>query len=145
MSAGTFTLYQSFKEGEGAGLFNFETGGHTFKCGFVSNGYSPADSHSLWSQVSANEISSTGYTSGGVSLTTDSTITGSTKVKYTVANFTVSGSGTKKVKYGVIYDTNSTPANRLVGYWDLETTSTTGVEATQITVSFPSTVLFKKS
>lgn len=142
MSVGAFTIYGSTIEGLGDGAIDLDS--HAMKCGFVSAGYTPADSHSLWSQVSGSEISASGYTAGGVSLAgMDYTADGSTTVSFKVSNFTVSGTGTKKVKYGIIYDISSTPANRLIGYWDMEATSTTGVEATQITVSFPSTVVFK--
>ncbi len=143
MSVGTFTLYNSAREGLGDGTLDLDT--HTIKCGFISAGYTPADSHSLWSQVSTSEISASGYTTGGMTLTVDYTATGSTKVKCTASQFTVSGTGMKKIKYGVIYDTGSTPANRLIGYWDTETTSTTGIEATTITVSFPNNTIFQAS
>lgn len=144
MGAGTFALYNSAREGLGDGVIDIDT--HTFKCGFVSLGYTPADSHSLWSQVSTSEISASGYTAGGFTLTgLDYTATSSTKVKMTASAFTISGTGVKKVKWAVLYDTGSTPANRLLGYFDLETTSTTGIEATAITVSFPNNTVFQAS
>jgi len=140
MAAGTFTLYNSAREGIGDGTHDLDT--HTFKCGFVSAGYTPADSHSLWSQCSGSEISASGYTAGGPTMTgVDYTATGSTKVKFTCAAFTVSGTGTKKVKYGVIYNTSA--SNRLLGYFDMDTGLSTGVEATQITVTFPNNTVFQ--
>ena len=142
MAAGTFTLFQRAKEFLGDGTMDLDT--HTFKGMFVSLSYSPNMSHSVIAQISGNEISASGYTTGGHALTVDYTITGSTKTKCTIASLEVSGTGTKKVKYFVVYD-DSVTGDPPLGYFDLETTSSTGVEATKIIITFPSNVAFKAS
>lgn len=146
MAAGTFTLVQSGKKGIGNG--NIDLVNHALKCAFLgkSASLSITSTVSLYSQLSAHEIATSGYASGGILMTTKQyTETGNNVIKFMVDNFTVSGTGMKKVKYGLLYDLSSSAVNKIIGYWDMETTSETGIEATQITVSFPSNVVFQAS
>ena len=43
---------------------------HTFKAALLADTYTPSAAHDTWSDVSAHEISGTGYTAGGQALTT---------------------------------------------------------------------------
>lgn len=130
MAAGTWKLYAKAKEALGNATLDLESA--TLCMGLVTSSYTPGDSHSSYAtQIAANEVSAT-RTSGIQTLTTvDWTITGSSTIKLTAADETVSAADTMKAKYAVIYaQTSSLP----LCYVDTNSGVATGVEATIITV-----------
>lgn len=94
----------------------------TIKVALVSSSYTPnQDTHTYWSDVVSNEVSGTGYTSGGATLASK-TVTydaASNVIVLDAADVTWSAS-TITARYAVVYDdsgsTNS--AKALVGYVD---------------------------
>lgn len=86
-------------------LVNMHSGGDTFKVALLDNSHSFNPDHNVWTDVSANEISGTGYTTGGEALTgqsvtqddtNDLAFWDATDVEWTSATFTA--------YHAVIYD-----------------------------------------
>lgn len=93
-------IYERFK----ANLMNKEVDleADTIKCALLSGSHSFTATHNTWSQVSANQITGTGYTAGGATLAgkgvTQAATTkwDATDVEWTTATFTTA--------HAVIYD-----------------------------------------
>lgn len=139
MAAGAWTLYDNFKHGLGAGTFDLTSA--TLNCAFLSAGYTPAASHSDYAtQADTFEISGiSGYAAATLATVEWSDI-GSNTIRFDAADFTITASATMKVKYLVIYKQSD---NKLIAYCDAETGTTTGVEATQITVNINTSGIFR--
>lgn len=63
-------VYTSFKNLIGKGGVNFAT--DTLKCALLPSTHTPDASMQVWADVSADEISGTGYTAGGAALANQS-------------------------------------------------------------------------
>ena len=59
-------IYTSFKKGIGDGTFDMDA--DTFKCALLTSSHTPNAANSVLADVSANEVSGTGYTAGGATL-----------------------------------------------------------------------------
>lgn len=94
----------------------------TIKVALVSSSYTPnQDTHDYWDDVATNEVSGTGYTTGGATLANKSvTYTSGTNVTKFDADDVSWTSSTITARYAVIYDaspaTNATKP--LIGYVD---------------------------
>lgn len=129
MAAGSFVFYQHAVHDMMRGLLDLQS--MTLAISLVSQGYTPnAKSHSVYSaDVSANVITSSGYADRTLASTTVAMTSGS-YVTWDAADITLSAAATMKAKYAVVYRVSG--GQRLVGYFDTETTQTTGVEVTQL-------------
>lgn len=117
----------------------------TIKVALVSSSYTPnQDTHDYWDDVVANEVSGTGYTSGGATLA-GKTITydSASNVVVLDANDVVWASSTITARYAVIYDDSgaSNAQKVLIGYVDFGTdqSSTNG----NFTVTWDSTGIIR--
>lgn len=94
----------------------------TIKVALLTSSYTPnQDTHDYWDDVSSNEVSGTGYTSGGQSLSSKTaTYDGSTNVVILDAADSVWSASTITARYAVIYDDAGATASQkvLVGYVD---------------------------
>lgn len=94
----------------------------TIKVALVSSAYTPnQDSHDYWDDVVANEVTGTGYTSGGAALASKTaTYDSATNVIILDAADSVWASSTITARYAVVYDdSGATNAQKaLVGYVD---------------------------
>ena len=133
MAAGAVVFYQHAIEDLMNG--DLDLASMTLVVSLVSQGYTPnAKSHSVYSaDVSANVITSSGYA--------DRTLAGQTVARtsgsYTTwdgDDLTLSAAETMRAKYAVVR--RQTGGQRLVCYFDLETTQTTGVEVTQLVIQW---------
>jgi len=93
----------------------------TIKVALLSNAYTPdQDAHDYFNDVSANEVTGTGYTSGGATLASK-TITydsGSNVITLDAADTTWSSS-TITARYAVVYGSTGTASSSpLIGYVD---------------------------
>jgi len=93
----------------------------TIKVALLSNAYTPdQDAHDYFNDVSANEVTGTGYTSGGATLASK-TITydsGSNVITLDAADTTWSSS-TITARYAVVYgSTGTSSTSPLIGYVD---------------------------
>ena len=97
----------------------------TIKVALVSSSYTPnQDSHDYWDDVSANEITGTGYTAGGKTLTNPTiTYDAGTNVVKLDADDVSWTAATITARYAVIYDATpgSAATNPLIGYVDFGT------------------------
>ena len=118
----TATLY-------GLGFQNFFDGSEdwladTIKVALLSSAYTPnQDTHEFWSDVSANEVTGTGYTAGGQALgTKTATYDAATNtIKLDAADVTWAAS-TITARYAVVYkDTGVATTSPLVAYVDFVT------------------------
>jgi hypothetical protein len=131
MATGNITPYYSFKDKLLAGVIDFD--GHTFKVALFTSSYTPSvAADAVLADISANEISGTGYTTGGAALSNVTTTpSGATTtvdaddVQWSAASFTA--------KYAVIYD-DTVSGDPLVAYFDLETGVAGGVTVTSGTL-----------
>jgi hypothetical protein len=125
MAQGDGALYNEFKEELMKGLIDMD--GHTFKIMLVS-GYTPnIDSHNGYSDVSANEISGSGYTAGGATLAS-LTVTKDTtndRAAWDAADTTWNNLNAGTPSHAIAYD-DSHASKCLVGYWEVTTPSNGG-------------------
>jgi len=94
----------------------------TIKVALLTNAYTPnQDTHNYYDDVSSNEVSGTGYTGGGITLTNKTnTYNGASNVIVLDADDVTWSSSTITARYAVVYDaspaTNATKP--LIGYVD---------------------------
>lgn len=103
----------------------------TIKVALLTSAYTPnQDAHVYWSDVNANEVSGTGYTAGGATLTSKTPLTFPGAVYNTTTNKVVLdaadvtwATSTITARYGIIYDDSpATAATKpLLGYVDFAT------------------------
>lgn len=127
MAAGSFTLFAKNKDD----LRINDLVSANLRGALVSSAYTPnitATGHSLWSEVSANEISGTnGYTTGGYSLTGAAAATaGNDGFKLSTGNptWTASGGSIAAFRYFVLYYLGTLwgMTNPVIGYVLCDTT-----------------------
>lgn len=133
MAAGSVVFYQHAVEDMMNGRLDLAS--MTLVLALVSHAYTPnAKSHSVYSaDASANVVTTSGYADRTLATNTVAKTSGS-YVTWDAADITMSAATTMKAKWGVIY--RGAGNQRLVCYFDLETTQTTGVEVTQLVVQW---------
>lgn len=93
----------------------------TIKVALLTSSYSPdQDAHDYFNDVSANEVSGTGYTAGGATLASKTaTYDSANNVVILDAADTTWASSTITARYAVIYDATGTASTSpLIGYVD---------------------------
>ncbi len=133
MAAGQVVFYQHAIQDLMRGALDLQSA--TLVLSLISQGYTPnAKSHSVYSaDVSANVITSSGYADRTLASQTVLMTSGS-YVTWDAADITLSAAATMKAKWCVCY-TRAAP-QRLVCYFDTETTQVTGVEVTQLVIQW---------
>jgi len=111
-------VYNSFK----ARIMNDEVGDlatDDLRVALLDSAYTPdIDNHATWGDVSANEVTGTGYTAGGEQLSGVSVTTDDTDDEGVIdANDVTWASSTIDAAYAVVYDSTSTD-NDLVAVFD---------------------------
>jgi hypothetical protein len=95
-------LYDSAIQNIGSGLIDLDT--HAFKIALLTSSYSPnPTTHTQWSHVSPYEISASGYTTLGKSLSGVTWATSSSISKFDASDV-VWTAATITARYAVIYD-----------------------------------------
>ena len=99
-----------------AAMFNNDNNtGDTYKLMLLANAYTYSDAHTVVADVSANQISGTGYTTGGATITvTAAQSDDDSKTEFTLGNVLFS-SATFTFRKAVIYNSTS---NALLLYLD---------------------------
>lgn len=93
----------------------------TVKCALATSSYTPnQDTHDYWDDVSANEVSGTGYSAGGATLGSKTlTYTGGTNILAMDAADVTWSSSTITARYAIIYmSTGNAATSLLLGYVD---------------------------
>lgn len=146
MPAGTVTLYGAAKEAIAKALIDLDS--DTFVVALVGSGYSPAvNTNSTWADVSANQITGTGYTAGGVALT-GVTVTRSGGTVTFDANDVSWTSATLTAKYAVIAKRASASlasTDLLLAYVELETGSTVSTTNGTLAINWNASGIFTLS
>jgi len=129
MAEGDGKCYQSFKRYLMEGKFDLT--GDTINCILVTGYTLDEDGHSAYANVSASELTDTSYSAQaltGLSVSSSGTGTGTAVMgKWDAADVTFSSLTTgSEPNYAILYDdTVTSPADALVGAWEL-TTNTNG-------------------
>lgn len=123
------TLYTTGRKGVLEGSIDLLT--DTICIALAVAGYTPADTHSTWADVSAQEVTGVaGYTSGGVALASRQVLTdATTKKAYFTSNSALWTSVTMTARWGILYRRaggSPTGTDKLIGCIDFgaATTST---------------------
>lgn len=92
----------------------------TIKCALHTSSYTPnQDTHQFWDVSVNNEVSGTGYTAGGATITTPSvTYTGGTNTFKFDGDDVSWASNTTTSRYAVIYDSTPGSSKPLIAYVD---------------------------
>lgn len=132
MSAGNFTILNVAK----LKCFNgtIHLGSDAFKVALLTNAFAAANTftgtstNGQYSDVSANEITGTGYSAGGATLGSSALTANAGTVTFT-GNSVSWTSATFTAKYAVIYSTTASNHD-ILGYMDLDTGAPAGDSAT---------------
>jgi hypothetical protein len=136
MAAGSVVFYMHAIEDMMNGRLDLAS--MTLVVSLISHNYVPASTDSVYSaDVSANVVTSSGYLDRTLVNKTVARTSGS-YVTWDADDITLSATATIKAKWAVIYRQSTAGATnqRLVAYFDTETTQTTGVEVTQLVVQW---------
>lgn len=118
------------------GSVDFDT--DTFKCMLLNNSYTPSKSHDYRDDVSAYEVSGTGYTTGGNAATPTisavDNVNNRVEISWSIASWTTA---TITAAYGAIYKSRggAASADELVGILDFGGNQTSTAGTFTITVS----------
>ncbi len=144
MAAGTFTLFSANKDD----LRINDLTGSTLKMALVSSSWTPdatVTGNSLWSHVSANEVSGNGWTAGGETLTSlaATAIAGGFKFSSASPSKTAVGGSIPAFRYVVLYVSGTLwgMSSPLIGYFLADTTPADIPETTvgnTLTINCPS-------
>jgi hypothetical protein len=124
MPAVTQNFYDQFRLNMfNGGAIDFTTpGGNGIKCAIVTASYTPDQNlHDFWNDVSANEVSGTGYTAGGNVMSGGSAaVNGSGLVTVDIgdpATWTQNGAGFSNGRRAIVYlDTGTAGTSALISY-----------------------------
>jgi len=120
----SITKYDKFLKNQlnGVGVIDFDT--DTLKLALVTSAYVPAaTTHDFFDDIT-NEVTGTGYTAGGVTLTGVTLTETAGTVKLDADNVTVtqSGAGFSNARYGILYKSTGTAGTSpLFAYIDFVT------------------------
>ena len=94
-------IYTSFKEYAGDGTIDLDL--HTFKCALLNSTHAFSAANTVWANVSANEISGTGYTAGGTTMASVTWAADGTTIKWDAADVSWT-TASFTAYFAVIYD-----------------------------------------
>lgn len=146
MAAGKFMFYDTWGKYEASGNINFmvSTG---IRAALLKNSYTPGThSHSVYAQISGHLATSSGSVINHLALAGRRiSLSGNGNVKYLANNLSgfSAGGSSFKAKYLALFAGGSASLNSgierpLMGFLDLETGASTGVEVTQLDVTWAS-------
>ncbi|MEW6555093.1 MAG: hypothetical protein AB1384_12500 [Actinomycetota bacterium] len=104
----TSKFYAKFPLGLCNDLFpDLDAAGTTIKCALLGSGYTfDQETHDDWSDISANEVSGTGYTAGGAALANKALSEASRVTKFD-ADDVVWSNSTITARYAVLYEVST--------------------------------------
>jgi hypothetical protein len=131
MAEGDGAIYNNFKEQVMEGVFNLLT--DTLKIALVTAHVPDIDADDAWAAASPDEVTGTGYTAGGLTLTAvtvtqddanDRGIFDAANATWTGLNI---GGASGSPSHAILYDdTVIAPADALIAYWEVTTASNGG-------------------
>ena len=146
MAAGTFTLYGAAKENIAKALIDLDT--DNFVVTLLGAGYTPSvNADDTWSDISANEITGTGYTAGGAALASVTVTRSGGTVTFDAADVSWSSS-TITAKYAAIVKKAGASldgTDLLLGYVELETGGTVSTTNGTLAIQWNASGIFTLS
>jgi len=120
MARGDFYVFNEFLVALGSGKYNLPS--DTLKLGIITNAATPLITQTTptWADFSANEVSGTGYSAGGITLTgvTWAQVAGVTKLDSDAMQVAYDAAGFDDGYFGILYDTTATNDDA-IGFLDL--------------------------
>ena len=115
---------------------------NTFIVALCSHGYTPNySSHSDWTtDVAGNELTTSGYASRILQNQSVDPTASASHIAFDADDITFSATATMTAKYAVAYHETT---GQLLCYVDLETGTTSGVDATQVVVQWNANGMFR--
>lgn len=119
MAQGTLTLFEEFSLYIGDGSHDLNT--DTFKLALINNTTVPTAATLTPDFADFTEVTGTGYTAGGETLTITWTEAGGTATFDSTTNpsWTQNGAGPTDIYYAIIYNTSHTGTNDAVAFIDM--------------------------
>jgi hypothetical protein len=116
----------------------------TIRCALLDTSHSFSDDDDTWDDVSANEVSGTGYTADGVELTTKTIIDSDANdaVYYDADNPEWLGATLSNVRHAVIYEDTGTPSTSYL-ICSLDFGETFNISSSSFTIMFDSNGFMK--
>jgi len=112
-------FYNSFKLHVGNDTIDLD--GDVIKCALLTSSHVPSAGYTVFADVSSDEVSGSGYTAGGVTLTNVTWISTGTEAAYFNADDPLWTDSTFTARYAVFYDDTTTfPADVLMCMYDFE-------------------------
>lgn len=106
-----------------AGIPDLSLSGTTVKCALLGSGYTfDQENHEHWSDVSANEVSGTGYTAGGAALA-NKAVTEASRITKFDADDVVWTNSSITARYAVLYETTNNHLILCVDFGENKTSS----------------------
>lgn len=119
MAQGTVTVFEEFTKYIGDGSHDLDN--DTFKCMLINNTTVPTAATATPDSADFTEVTGTGYTAGGESLTITWTEAGGTATFDSTVNpsWTQNGAGPTDIYYAIIYNTTHAGTNDAVAFVDM--------------------------
>ena len=90
------------------------------KLACLTSAYSPSPSDEYWGDISVHEVSGTGYTAGGFTVTGKSAISSANMTIWAGSGINVSTVSIPDIRYLVLYkDTGTESTSKLMSRWDI--------------------------
>lgn len=106
-------------DGTAARVVDFDT--DPIKLALVTSAYTPSTAHAVFSDIT-NEVTGTGYTAGGATITTPTLTEASGVISFKGDNITwaQNAAGFADARYAILYKSTGTGStSTLIGYYDL--------------------------
>lgn len=146
MAAGTFTLYGAAKENIAKALIDLDS--DNFQVVLTTASYTPVvNTHSTWADVSATEVSGTGYSAGGAALASRTVTRSGGTVTFDAADVSWASS-TITAKYAVLVKKaggSLVSGDLLLGYVELESGSTVSTTNGTLSIAWNASGIFTLS
>jgi hypothetical protein len=129
MAEGDGSVYNNFKEQVMEGIFNLASGGDTINVMLVTGHSLDIDNDTVYGDVSADEVTGTGYTAGGETLVGQDVTQDNANDRgvFDAGNVTWSSLTAGTPNYAIMYDdTPTTPNKPLIAAWELATATNGG-------------------
>lgn len=148
MAQGTLTLFEEFSKYIADGSHDLDN--DTFKCMLVTNATVPTAALATPDSADFTEVSGTGYTAGGETLTITWTEAGGTATFDSSANpsWTKNASGPTNIYYAIIYNSTHAGTNDAVGFIDMTSdggTTPLSLASGDISITFNASGIFTLS
>ena len=119
MAQGSIVIFEEFRKTIGDGSHDLDA--DVFNIMLITNGVVPAANSATPDSADFTEVTGTGYSAGGVSVTATWLEVGGTATFATTsaASWTQNGAGPANIYYGIIYNTTHAGTTDAIGFIDM--------------------------